>query len=475
MKGVRFLTAALWLGVWSGAGAQTTALPAEVLRSLQSAGVSPTNVAVVVQDGAGGTSRLRVNADQAMNPASVMKMVTTYAALGMLGPAHTWKTSVLSDGAIQGGTLKGNLYVAGSGDPKLTQERLWLLARELRARGVRTIEGDVVLDRSLFEVQQADPGRFDNQPLRAYNVTPDALLVHFKALELRFVPEGNRVRVLSEPAIEGLKVESALRVEPGNCDNWRGGLRYGLVESGLRATLKFEGTYAAQCGEKTWSLGVLDHPRFVRGVWRALWAQTGGKITGVVREGAAPANARVLAQTESPALAELVRDINKWSNNVMARQVLLSLGAASGARPARENDGVRAVREWLTAQGLTMPELVLENGSGLSRAERVSAGSLAQMLGAALASPVMPEYLASLPVSGLDGTMQKRLASDAVAGRARIKTGTLDGVRAAAGYVQDRAGRTQVVVMMVNDPNANAGAVRDAEDALLRWVWAGGN
>ena len=174
-------------------------------------------------------------------------------------------------------------------------------------------------------------------------------------------------------------------------------------------------------------------------------------------------------------LAEVVRDINKWSNNVMARQVLLSLGAASGARPARENDGVRAVREWLTAQGLTMPELVLENGSGLSRAERVSAGSLAQMLGAALASPVMPEYLASLPVSGLDGTMQKRLASDAVAGRARIKTGTLDGVRAAAGYVQDRAGRTQVVVMMVNDPNANAGAVRDAEDALLRWVWAGGN
>lgn len=466
----------LWLGWWLliAAGARAEGLPVEVARSLQAAGVPVSSVAVVVQDIASPAPQLQWNGERAMNPASVMKLVTTYAGLGILGPAYTWKTDVLTDGVIRpDGTLAGNLYLRGSGDPKLTQERVWLLMKELKARGVRDIQGDLVLDRTVFDVNGMDPGRFDRQPLRAYNVTPDALLVHFKALELRFVPQGAKVQVLAEPVLEGLKVETALRTEPGACDNWRQGLRYGLEDAAGQARLKFEGTYPAECGEKIWSMGVLDHARFARGLLRALWLSMGGKLQGAVREGAVPPTARMVAQSESASLGEMVRDINKWSNNVMTRQLLLTLGAASGARPAREADGVRAIEAWLQSQQLKLPQLVLENGSGLSRQERVSAGGLAQLLVAAAGSPVMPEYLSSLPIGGVDGTMQKRLMQEPVSGRARIKTGTLDGVRSAAGYVQDKNGRQQVVVMLVNDANANAREVRNAEDALIRWVYEG--
>jgi D-alanyl-D-alanine carboxypeptidase/D-alanyl-D-alanine-endopeptidase (penicillin-binding protein 4) len=447
-------------------------LPEAVMRPLQAAGVDVAHVAVVVADARSGVPRLEHNARLPMNPASVMKLVTTYAGLGMLGPSHTWKTAVLSDGVVDArGVLKGNLYLRGSGDPKLTQERVWLLMKELRARGVRTIAGDVVLDRGLFDVAGLDPGQFDQQPLRAYNVTPDALLMHWKALELRFVPQPEGVRVLAEPALKGVAVVSRLRPVAGNCDNWRQGLRYALQEARSGATLQFEGGYPAECGEKSWSLAVLDHRRFTRALLENLWTAVGGKLTGTVREGSTPVSARILMQSESAPLSEIVRDINKWSNNVMARQVLLSLGAVSGTGPVREEHGVRAVRAWLTAQGLALPELMMENGSGLSRVERISAGGLAQLLVSAAASPVMPEYLASLPIGGVDGTMQKRLTHDEVTGRARIKTGTLDGVRAAAGYVQDRLGRAQVVVMLINDANAQARDVREAEDALIRWAY----
>lgn len=464
---------ALMLGLCSSAFAQWNGLPDAVRGALTSARVGEASVAVVVQDAVSGKALLDINADVPMNPASVMKLVTTYAGLNLLGPAYTWRTSLLTSGTLDGrGVLHGDVFFQGSGDPKLTQERLWLMLRELRARGVRQIEGDVVLDRGLFDVGAFSPGQFDNQPLRAYNVVPDALLLHFKALELRFVPEGERVRVLAEPGLAGVTVESKLKAGSGSCDNWRQQLRYAIEDAGGASRLKFEGAYPAQCGEKTWSLGVLEHSQFGEQLFRALWANVGGKLSGRVREGTTPVGARVLASTESPALAEIVRDINKWSNNVMARQLLLSIGSARGARPARPGDGATAIAEWLSRSGIGMPELVLENGSGLSRAERISARSLARLLGAALGSPVMPEYLSSLPIGGVDGTMQKRLGQDETAGRVRIKTGTLDGVRAMAGYVLDRNARQRVVVMMVNDPNANAGAVREAEDALLRWVHA---
>jgi serine-type D-Ala-D-Ala carboxypeptidase/endopeptidase (penicillin-binding protein 4) len=471
-----FFSLALSGGQATAAAGRPDELPPPVARALADAQISPSGVAIVVQEAGAKKPRLAVNADLPMNPASVMKLVTTYVALEALGPAHTWQTEAYAAGKVENGILAGDLHIKGSGDPKLTLEPFWLLLRELRARGVRDIRGDLVLDRSRFATAFRDPGAFDGEPYAAYNVGPDALLLNFKAIRFRFVPDprsGGRPTVLPEPLPAGLDVVNTVTASGGSCGDWKDDIHADLTRVGGGASrLVLSGTYATACGEQVLSLGLLDHPDYVLGVFRQIWAELGGTMSGGMRDGPVPAGASLLATAESPPLADLVRDINKFSNNVMARQLFLTLGAEAGRLPARESDGAAAVRAWLASHGLATPELVMENGAGLSRTERISAAGLERLLVAAYRSAVMPEFVSSLPVVAVDGTMKKRLAGRAIAGRAHIKGGTLQGVRTVAGYVLDKAGRMQVVVFFVNDTHAGA-AVRPAQDALLQWVYDG--
>lgn len=447
-------------------------LPVPVARALRAANVPPSAVAVLVQDVDARMPRTSFNAAQPMNPASVMKLVTTYAALDLLGPAYTWKTEVYALGALRDGVLEGDLALKGYGDPKLGFEQFWLLLRQLRAKGLREIRGDLVLDRSHFAADGHDPARFDGEPLRPYNVGADALLLNYKAIRLTFLPDAatKSVAVSAEPAPTQLDLVNLVKLGEGACGNaWYEGVRMDLVPAGAAARLILTGTFPAACGEKSRHVAVLDHPQYVAGVFRQLWGELGGRFSGGVREGAVPADARLLARGESPPLAEVVREINKFSNNVMARQLYLTLGAERMKRPARAEDAEAAVRDWLAQKALAMPELSIENGSGLSRSDRISADSLGRLLAAAYASPVMPELIASLPLAGIDGTMRKRLNGNGVAGQAHVKTGYLEGARALAGYVLDRRGKRAIVVFLANHPNA--GATKAAQDALLACAW----
>ena len=454
-------------------------LPRPVAQALQSAGIPRQNVALVVQEAATGQApRIRINAAQPFNPASLMKLLTTYAALELLGPGYTWKTEAWTHGRLAEGVLEGDLVLKGGGDPKLSFEQFWLLLRQLRARGLREIRGDLVLDRSRFDTavnNDAGAEIFDDQPLRPYNVAPDALLLNFKALRLQFVPDSgnNSLAVLIEPQPSNLDIVNLVR--PGmpnaDCGNWKEALRADLTYHNQRARLILSGTYAPACGEKNWNLGVLSHPQYVEGVFRQLWQELGGTLTGRLREAALPAAAHWLASSVSPPLAEVIRDINKFSNNVMARQLFLTLGSELAAVPGRSEDSARVIRAWLQDKQLSFPEMVLENGSGLSRHERISADSLTQLLQAAWKAPLMPEFVASLPLTSVDGTMKKRLNQSGIAGQAHIKTGSLEGVKAIAGYVLDKYGQWQVVVFLVNHPNA--AAAQAAQDALLLWVYQG--
>jgi len=469
---LRLLVLALLLAPLPGRAQQEDRLPAPVARVLKSAGVPPSAVAVLVQDVDARMPRASFNADKPMNPASAMKLLTTYAALELLGPAYTWKTEALATAPLKDGVLEGDLVLKGTGDPKLGFEQLWLLLRQLRARGLREIRGDLVLDRSHFAPENHDPARFDGEPLRPYNVGADALLLNFKAIRLTFVPDAaaKTVSVSAEPAPAQFDLVNLLKLAEGACPaTWYEGIRMDLAHTDAAARLILTGGYPAACGEKTRHVAVLGHPQFVAGVFRQLWTELGGSLHGGWREGAAPAGARLLARAESPALAEVVREINKYSNNVMARQLFLTLGAESAKRPARGEDAEAAVRAWLAQKALPMPELAIENGAGLSRSDRISADSLGRLLLAAFASPVMPEFVASLPLAGIDGTMKRRANGNGVAGQAHVKTGYLDGVRALAGYVLDRRGRRVVVVFLANHPNA--AATRAAQDALLACVW----
>lgn len=448
-------------------------LPTGVRQALKAAAIPAGSVAIVVADADSGTRRLAHNADQPMNPASLMKLVTTFAALELLGPAYTWKTTVWSAAPLEDGVLKGDLIVRGSADPKLTLEQFWLLLRQLRSRGIRSIAGDLIVDRGLLASGGHNPAGFDDKPLRPYNVGPDALLLNFNSLRLTLIPEAENKRILvtAEPEPANLDVVNLVRAAPGNCGDWKEGLRADFAQHGDRWRLILTGTYPSTCGEKNWYLSGLPANDYLAGVFTRLWLELGGQWQGRVRDGNVPADGRLLTQIESPTLAEQVRDINKYSNNVMARQLFLTLGAEAGKQPARREDADAVVRGWLAERSLRFGELVLDNGSGLSRHERLSAANLAQLLTAAWHSPIMPEFVASLPLTAVDGTMKKRLKGNGVAGQAHIKTGTLDGVKTIAGYVLDRHGHCQIVVFMVN--HGNAAAAQAAQDALLDWVYAG--
>jgi D-alanyl-D-alanine carboxypeptidase/D-alanyl-D-alanine-endopeptidase (penicillin-binding protein 4) len=461
---------ALWLAAAATLANAQGALPPAVAQALAAAKIPASAVAAVVQEVGGSRAALSVNAAAAMNPASVMKLVTTYAALELLGPAYRWKTEAWVNGSLRDGVLEGDLILKGGGDPKLDLEAFWILLRALRGKGLRDIRGDLVLDRSYFEAEAGDPGRFDGDPFRPYNVLPDALLVNYKSLRFLFYPDNGAVRIHVEPRPPALDVVNVLRLAEGACPEGRAfrDLLKPTFEPERQRAL-FAGQYRLSCGEKDLNVALLAPNDHVAGAMRQLWAETGGTWTGAARDGQAPAGALLLHSHDSPPLAEIVRDTNKFSNNISARHLFLTLGADGAGPPGSAQKALAAVKGWLAARKMPAPELVMENGSGLSRAERISAASLAGLLQAAWGSPVMPEFIASLPIVGLDGTMRRRLKNDGVTGRAHIKSGLLTDARAMAGYVLDRSGRRHAVVMLVNHPNA--ADAQPAMDALLRWVY----
>jgi len=447
-------------------------LPPDVLRALQATGIPPSDVSAVVRgiDDA-GRPLLEFNAREARNPASVMKLVTTYAALNLLGPAYRWKTEVYADGARDGEVLEGNLVLRGHGDPKLTYEALWLLLRSVRAHGVRDMRGDVIVDRSFFA--PVDAARIDDEAFRPYNVAPDALLVNFKSLRFTFIPqpESGGVRIAVEPELPGLQIVNGLRLADGACPEGRAfrELLQASFEPGANPRALFTGRYPASCAEHDMNVALYAPQDYLAGMIRQLWTELGGRWEGRLREGLAPQGAAPLLVHESPPLAEIIRDINKFSNNVMARQLYLTLAGEVRGPPAEGEQAYLAIQDWLARRKIAAPELVMENGSGLSRNERISAASLAALLADAWRSPLMPEFVASLPIVAIDGTMRRRLRDDPVAGHGHIKTGLLNGARSIAGYVQARGGQRYVVVMIVNHPKAPQ--ADGALDALLRWTY----
>ncbi|HZW86189.1 MAG TPA: D-alanyl-D-alanine carboxypeptidase/D-alanyl-D-alanine-endopeptidase [Gallionella sp.] len=455
--------------------ARADTLPSTVRDALQQAHIPLSGVGIEVREVNARKSLISVNVTQPMNPASTMKLLTTYAGLDILGPSYNWKTEAWLAGKLENGTLYGDLVLKGYGDPKFTVEQLWLWLRELRGRGLREIRGDLVLDRSAFESEPFDPGAFDNDPTRAYNVNPDALLLNFNAIRLHLIPDDEKVVVLTEPELAGITLENHVtRVTQGDCENWNDAV--GAQLSGTR--LLVQGPFSAACGERTEYVNLLPHPEYVSALFRALWQELGGTLSGTSRGGTVPASATLFATHTSQPLSELIRDINKFSNNVMARQLFLSLSAptpSSGETggetvmlPASPLRSSQIVHEWLEQKQLDFPELVLENGAGLSRKERISARSMTLLLQAAQDGPLQAEFEASLPIVGVDGSMKKRLKQSAAANHAHLKSGTLEGVKTVAGYVQSRSGKQWTIVFFINHPDAKHGQA--AQDALIEWV-----
>ncbi|HEV8690895.1 MAG TPA: D-alanyl-D-alanine carboxypeptidase/D-alanyl-D-alanine-endopeptidase [Ideonella sp.] len=476
------------------AAAPVPGLPGEVESALKRAKLPPAALFAVVQEVGKEGGLLSWNDQAAVNPASVFKLVTTYAALDLLGPAWSWSTPVYVSGTLRDGVLDGSVAIRGRGDPTLVVERVWLLLRRLQQLGLREIRGDIVLDHSAFAPSARAPGDFDNEPFKPQNVQPDALLMNFQSVTYSFAPEPalGIARVGVEPVLAGVQVDPVVPLSPGPCDDWRAALKPRLDEP---TRVRFAGAYPLSCGERSWPLATGDASGYAARLVEQLWRELGGRLTGRVRDGAVPADARLLFEQPSRPLAEVVRDINKFSNNAMAEQLFLSLAVAAPAPlavtspvvpaspasapespvppamalppPARPDDARELLHRWLRQRfgERAARETVIDNGSGLSRDARISARLLAQLLQAAWSSGVMPELMSSLPISGTDGTLKR---STATPGRAHLKTGSLRDVAAVAGYVLSNSGRRYVLVAIVN--HDNAAAARPAFDALVQWA-----
>jgi serine-type D-Ala-D-Ala carboxypeptidase/endopeptidase (penicillin-binding protein 4) len=423
--------------------------------------------------------------DRPLQPASTMKLVTTLIGLEQLGPVFKGRTEMRSSGEVRKDVLRGDLVLRGGADADLDSAAIERMLRALRNQGIKRISGRLVLDRGLFNPVRTDIGvpPFDESPDAYYNVIPDALLVNKNMLQLDLRSEGDTLRIAVEPVLDKLAIESNMTLIDGPCPQWEDGWKLPEVvsEAGGKLKVVLQGTFPRNCVASN-SINIVDRQDYVDRVVRTAWRKLGGRIDGATVDGPTPADAKLLAAHVSRALPEVVRDINKPSDNALARTVYLSLGSleadsALGSHPiagaAREDTSIRAdlaVRSWMRAHGIDDTGLVMENGSGLSRLERISPRQMALLLHAGLRSPWAPEFMASMPIVGMDGTMRNRLKDSPATGRARMKTGTLKNVVALAGYVPDATGQMCIVVAMINSDNTKDGKGRIVLDALTDWV-----
>jgi D-alanyl-D-alanine carboxypeptidase/D-alanyl-D-alanine-endopeptidase (penicillin-binding protein 4) len=446
-------------------------IPIPIQNALIHKSIPNENVGLVVIPVDNSKTIIQLNANQAFSPASTIKLVTTSAALDLLGPSFTWQTRVYTTGKLKNGVLNGDLIFQGSGDPKLVVENFWLFLRKIYNSGIRQINGDIILDRTAFDTPPYDASQFDDDPIKPYNVGPDALLLNYKTLSVHFLPDTTQKAVYVFSETPFLKFKTRVHLKNTDCPKeWQEQLH--LTQSPSKFMLK--GDYALNCGEKIWQI----HPyqitstQFFENVFHPLWQSMGGKFKGTIKEGKLPKEANLFSQWNSPPLTEVIRDINKYSNNVMSRQLFLSLTRPDGDSPATLSRSNEKIVQWLKSKEINAPELIIENGSGLSRQERISPATLAHILRHAYDSPLMPEFISSLPIVAYDGTMRRRLNVSSIAGRAHIKTGYLEGVRSIAGYVLAESGKHYIVVCFINHPKTKE--AREIQDILLQWIMDNG-
>ena len=428
------------------------------------------------------------HADRPAAPASTAKLVTTLAGLELLGGAWRWSTGIYADARPDAKGRVGTLYIRGGGDPTLVVEKFALLLDRLAQLGLRHIAGDIVVDRSYFDIPKGDPAAFDGRRNRPYNQLPDAALVNWRNLSFDFVPDpaAGRARIVTVPRLAGVRVPASVPLKKkGGCGDWKTAIGYRLTAAadGTK-TVKFDGAFPAACGEKNFNVVALPADEYLERLIRALWVKEGRTWKGRIVQGRVPDKAERLAVHFSPALPEVTALVNKWSNNQIARHIFLTLGTVrvkaeaeagqhDGGEPSRPGRGVTledarsVLAEWLAGKGIDPRSIRIDNGSGLSRETRATAAAMTDLLAAGWTSPYRHEFAASLPMSGVDGTMSRRKIA---VERAHLKTGFLSDVRSVGGYVYAADGRWYALYASVLGEKNMPGGIAFL-NSVIEWAY----
>ncbi|MEN9433857.1 MAG: D-alanyl-D-alanine carboxypeptidase/D-alanyl-D-alanine-endopeptidase [Pseudomonadota bacterium] len=443
-------------------------LPEKVAALIQKYKIPTNELSILIQDVSSPKPLIEYEIDIPRNPASTMKLLTTWTALKVLGPAWRWKTEVWTRGTLTNGVLKGDVILKGYGDPYLIYENFWQLMFDLRAKGLKDIQGNLIIDNSYFDVPEQALQQFDKTPERVYNALPSALMFNFQATRFLLSPSptNGKVDITTFPAAASLKIDNQMTLHEGRCteDNYSPV----FVRQGVDSML-IRGAYATECGQQ-FIMRLMSNPTtHAAQAFRQFWQQLGGTISGSDSVGAVQSGDQLYYTYHSTPLIDQIRAINKWSNNVMTRQLLLTLGAQGVGVPGTTAKGSDVVKTYLTSVGINTQGLVIENGAGLSRNERLTARQMAQMLGLIWRDPYMPEFVSSLPLLGEDGTLLKRFRHQSLRGQAHLKTGTLSDVTALSGFLLTQSGKQLIVVIQHHGSHTSAG--RAVQDALLEWAF----
>lgn len=451
--------------------------PGHVLELLRAAGVPSSQIGFYARRVDAPRAFAALNEEQPFVLASTAKLVTTLAALDLLGANHQWTTHAFAKGELVDGRLQGDLLIVGGGNAMLSSDALRRWFERLHEQGLHEITGNIVLDRLAFTLSADDLARTPlPEPGRPHHAWPDALPLDEGVLRVQVVPQPRgQVALRMQPVLEGVQLVSAVAAGPG-CSA-HAAL---AAPAGTSLTLKVSGMAGPECGMQQVALMPLSHAEFGARAIAALWTDSGGRLGGKVIERAAAPDTGVVqrdgdgnfelpyAVHSSEKLPIVLREINKHSNNLLARNLWLTLSPGFPLKSATAAAARERVLQWLQAQGLKADDFELDSGSGLSRSERGRPRALVQLLLRAWAGRQARDFVDSLPIAGVDGTLARRFQAGAATGHAFLKTGSLLDARALAGYVKARSGKVYAVAVMVNHPDA--AAATPALDALIEWL-----
>ncbi|MCE2990636.1 MAG: D-alanyl-D-alanine carboxypeptidase/D-alanyl-D-alanine-endopeptidase [Burkholderiales bacterium] len=453
-----------------------------IVEALSTRGLPETSLGATVVRVSDGKVIWQQRAEVPMQPASTMKVVTSIVALDTLGPAFRARAELVTAAPIVDGVLQGDLVLRGYGNPDLEWEdfrNMLLTLREATGgKAIQRIAGNLIVDRQFFSPSRLDLGvpPFDETPEFRYNVIPDATLINMNLLRFDIESDGSGFRVRTTPKLEGVKLIANMNLADRACDKWEEGWRIPTTVKAVSGEIRvyLEGSFPRNCAASP-AINVIDRADYAARLFQSLWRGLGGEFSGAVLEASSPIpieGFRVLAEHRSRALAEFTRNINKVSDNTITRTAYLLLGAGERADPQQTSlaKAEATVRAWMRSRAIDDDGMVIDNGSGLSRTERLTARQLAEILRAAARSKWAPEFVSSLPIAATDGSMRARLRDTPAAETARIKTGSLRNVVSVAGYVTDRRGETYAVAAMINDDRAIRAGGRQVLDTLLERV-----
>lgn len=468
--------ASWWAGsASSGSDGVVLAAPAGALTAaldlaLQDGAFTGALVGASVVDCATGDEIYTHDATRALNPASNMKLYTAAAALDALGPAYRFRTALLASGPVEDGVLKGDLYIVGGGDPELVFEEVWKIAQELKARGLRRIDGDLVADDTFFDGERGIPGwgsdRDDTD--RAYNAQLGALSFSFNTVALVIRPGPS----VGSPGLVGVETPSSFVTIDNQVKTVSAGkvqtLDVDAFPAGEGVKLVVRGNVALDGSPKAFYRAVPDPPRFALAQLADRLAEVGIAVGGGRRLGKAPESANPLHEWYSSSLDIVLRYMNKISSNFIAEQLLKTMAAEVRGAPGTSAVGVELVRAYLSANGLLGSDFSMYNGSGLSSGGRTTARDLTRLLAHVQRDPrIRWEYLASLPIAGVDGTLRTRMRNGPAEGIVRAKTGSINNVYAMSGYVARPDGGLWAFSLIANALSKPQSTVKRAMDIFV--------